>query len=273
MLDDPTTWPVSRGGTSGAPVLFLHGWLGHRGDWNKVVSALPEGRSWISVDLPGHGENMDGDALPEFPDVLTGLERLRVSLGLSQWHVAGYSMGGRLALAVAQVFPEHIASLTLIAASPGVEGAEARQSRRSQDFAWANRFREQPGRDTVTAWYEQPVFASLARRPDLLATLIEQRSAACSPLTADALVLWGQGMMPAQWGRLEQLRVPVCHISGSLDPSYVAVGERMAERNGSIERRIIADAGHTVHLERPLELGHSIGQFLSSVERRETRTT
>ena len=271
MLDDPSPWPLSRGGSNGTPVLFLHGWLGHRGDWNDVATALPGDRAWMAVDLPGHGENTDGDALPELPDVLTGLERLSVAQGIPRWHVAGYSMGGRLALAFAMVFPEHIASLTMIAASPGVDGAEARQTRRNQDIAWATRFREQPARDVVAAWYQQPVFASLASQPDLLATIIQQRSVACSPLTADALVLWGQGVLPSQWGRLEQLTVPVCHISGALDPSYVAVGERMMEQNGSIERRVIQGVGHTVHLERPVELGHSIGQFLSDVERREAR--
>lgn len=273
MLDDPSTWPVSRGGAGGTPVLFLHGWLGHRGDWNDVVAALPGDRAWIAVDLPGHGENTEGDALPEFPDVLTGLERLRRALDLPCWHVAGYSMGGRLALALAMVFPERIASLCMIAASPGVDEAEARKARRDQDLAWAARFRGQPAREVVTAWYEQPVFASLTRHPDLLTTLIGQRSAACSALAADALILWGQGVLPSQWGRLEQLAVPACHISGALDPSYVAVGERMAERNGSIERRVIEGAGHTVHLERPVELGHSIAQFLASVERREARST
>jgi 2-succinyl-6-hydroxy-2,4-cyclohexadiene-1-carboxylate synthase len=273
MLDDPSTWPVSRGGSVGTPILFLHGWLGHRGDWLEVVAALPGDRAWIAVDLPGHGENVEGDALPEFPDVLTGLERLRMVLNLPRWHVAGYSMGGRLALALALVVPEHIASLTMIAASPGVDGLDARQTRRNQDIAWATRFREQPGRATVTAWYQQPVFASLTGNEDLLADLIAQRSDACSPLTAEALVLWGQGVMPSLWGRLEQLSVPVCHTSGALDPWYVAMGERMAKRNGAIERRVIDGAGHTVHLERPVELGHSIGQFLSSVEQRKTRTS
>lgn len=273
MVDDPTTWPVSRGGSNGPPVLFLHGWLGHRDDWRGVVAALPGDRAWIAVDLPGHGENLEGEALPEFPDVMTGLERLRGALDVASWHLVGYSMGGRLALAMASVYPERIASLTLVSASPGVDGAEARQARRNQDIAWATRFREVPGRATVSAWYEQPVFASLRQQPGLLETLIEQRSAACSPLAADALVLWGQGMLPSQWGRLEQMTVPMCHISGSLDPAYVAVGQRMAERNAGCCSRVIDGAGHTVHLERPVELGHSIGQFLSSVESRQARTS
>lgn len=85
---------------SGPPLVLVHG-VGHRRQaWYPVRDQLAEQRELILVDLPGHGESdpleLDGRSLVEvfakyFRDFLAeqGLERV---------HVAGNSLGGRIAL-------------------------------------------------------------------------------------------------------------------------------------------------------------------------------
>ncbi|MDR2998152.1 MAG: alpha/beta hydrolase [Microbacterium sp.] len=88
------------------PVLLIHG-LASNGsaDWEHtgIVAALAAaGRGAIVVDLPGHG---DGPALPRgaatTSDLAAALGELIAESGQEQGDVIGYSMGARLAWAVA----------------------------------------------------------------------------------------------------------------------------------------------------------------------------
>lgn len=83
---------------SGPPLVLLHG-VGHRRQaWYPVVERLAEHRELFLVDLPGHGES---DALPDGPPVqVLGAElaAFLVANGLDRPHLAGNSLGGRIAL-------------------------------------------------------------------------------------------------------------------------------------------------------------------------------
>ena len=63
-------------------------------------------------------------------------------ISIQKAHVLGYSMGGRLALSFACLFPEYVQSLILESASPGLKTETARQERRIQDAKLAERIIE-----------------------------------------------------------------------------------------------------------------------------------
>jgi pimeloyl-ACP methyl ester carboxylesterase len=85
---------------SGPPLVLMHG-VGHRRQaWGAVLDRLTPHREVITVDLPGHGESpplqLDGRSVPDaLEEELAGL---LIELGLERPHVAGNSLGGRLAL-------------------------------------------------------------------------------------------------------------------------------------------------------------------------------
>jgi pimeloyl-ACP methyl ester carboxylesterase len=88
---------------SGPPLVLLHG-VGHRRQaWYPVLKHLTDRREVILVDLPGHGESD-----PLVLDDRTGVRILRDELttffeqqGLDRPHIAGNSLGGRMALEAA----------------------------------------------------------------------------------------------------------------------------------------------------------------------------
>ena len=85
---------------SGPPLVLLHG-IGHRRQaWDAVLDRLTPHRDVIAVDLPGHGESppLDTAGRPAIVALAEDLTGFLDQLGLDRPHVAGNSLGGRLAL-------------------------------------------------------------------------------------------------------------------------------------------------------------------------------
>jgi pimeloyl-ACP methyl ester carboxylesterase len=85
---------------SGPPLVLLHG-VGHRRQaWDAVLGRLTPHRDVVVVDLPGHGESppLTLAGRPVLDAMLAEVTRLLDELGLDRPHVAGNSLGGRLAL-------------------------------------------------------------------------------------------------------------------------------------------------------------------------------
>ena len=87
---------------AGPPLVLLHG-VGHRRQaWDAVLDRLTPHRDVITVDLPGHGESPPLEAgQPVLEAMLGAVTALLDDLGLERAHVAGNSLGGRLALEAA----------------------------------------------------------------------------------------------------------------------------------------------------------------------------
>ena len=88
-----------RAGT-GPPLVLLHG-VGHRRQaWDSVAGLLTPHRDVVLVDLPGHGESppLVTAGRPVLAVLLEAVLGLCDDIGLDRPHLAGNSLGGRLAL-------------------------------------------------------------------------------------------------------------------------------------------------------------------------------
>lgn len=98
----------------GVPVLLIHGFGGDLTNWMLNQPALAEKRKVIAFDLPGHGESTKevGDGSPVTFAATIG--KLIEALALNRVHVVGHSLGGAIALELAALNGDAVASLTLI---------------------------------------------------------------------------------------------------------------------------------------------------------------
>jgi 2-succinyl-6-hydroxy-2,4-cyclohexadiene-1-carboxylate synthase len=195
----------------GLPIVFLHGFLGTAADWESVCSYLPPSYC-IGFDLPGHGQS-------PFTE--------EVDIPLPRFHLVGYSMGGRIALALAAKHPEKIASLTLMSVHPGLHSDEEKKNREVTDRYWADLLLQLPIDKFLLDWYSQPIF---------------------KPFVPDLSMRKNQNV--------SELAKALIHYSLSKQPYYPIEGVLVGERDEKFRKLyehpvLIANAGHMVHLENP----------------------
>jgi 2-succinyl-6-hydroxy-2,4-cyclohexadiene-1-carboxylate synthase len=254
---------------TGTPVTLLHGFTQSGRSWLELISKMPKGRQWIVPDLRGHGETRTRAGAPCSMDAcLRDLEMLWNELGVISTHLAGYSMGGRLALHVAARRPERILSLLTIGAHAGLE-PEAREGRRLGDEALASRIENEGLAAFVNYWSSLPLFAGLERRgPAFVASIRAERMSNDGEGLACSLRGMGAGVMEPLWDDLAPLTIPCTFVAGQLDRGYVSSARRLAAtvRDGRVQ--VVPRAGHTVHLERPEAFARVLADHLA----RQTRS-
>src|SRR5690242_3097900 len=241
-----------------APALvLLHGFTQTRQSWRRTVLALGAGRYRALVpDLPGHGQAVHRTA--SF-DACTAYIR---ALAPDRFTLAGYSMGGRIALHAALQLQPQLDRLVLIGASPGLADPAEREARRAADEALAERI-EAVGVEAFAAeWGAQPLFAGQPERVAAAAHADRLRNRPAG--LAAALRGLGTGAMEPLWERLGELTIPVTLVTGERDAKFREIAERMAERLPAARLVVVPGAGHAAHLEQPEAVAYQLGSPSSS---------
>jgi 2-succinyl-6-hydroxy-2,4-cyclohexadiene-1-carboxylate synthase len=229
------------------PLVLLHGLLGDGHDWRPVMDALPE-IGMIALDLPGHGSNR-GLGVNGFEQADQWLCDALRARGISRYRLAGYSLGGRLALYHASQAPAGLHGLLLENCHPGLPLAE-REARLAHDEAWARRFESEPLAEVLADWYQQGVFADLdeeQRERQLARRLGNDGHAVAAMLRASSL-----GRQPdlAPW--LAATLLPVIYVSGRRDRKFHDLACQLGSNNPKI-RHLTLDGGHNLHASQPAQ--------------------
>lgn len=231
--------------------MLLHGFTHTGQSWGPVARELGERYRALAPDIRGHGtaaeiEPVELDAVIE--DV--------VALGGPRFTLAGYSMGGRIALHVAVLHPERVRRLVLIGASPGIEDDAERAQRAASDEALAAEIERSTIEGFATRWAQTPV---LAGAPAYVAAAAHADRLRNTPAgLARALRGLGTGALPSLWPALPALTVPVTLIVGERDAKFQAIARAMAARLGDGRVIAVSGAGHAVHLEQPAAVARAL---------------
>jgi len=87
---------------SGPPLLLIHGLGGQISSWTPVLEPLRQRRTLVLFDLPGHGRSPAEEDSGTFAGLARSVREFIAEQDLGQVDVAGESLGGRLALALAR---------------------------------------------------------------------------------------------------------------------------------------------------------------------------
>ena len=238
-------------GTSGTPILFLHGVGSDKSVWRPQLDHFGASRRAIAFDYPGYGESQfrAGATRDDYAAaVLAGMD----SLGVDRAHVCGLSLGGVVAIALYAAAPERCASLII-----------------------ADSFAIHPQGEAI---YERGVAASVdmrglaTARVGALLISEEPRAEVIDTMAAidpEAYRIGARAVWQAdQRERAAAIRVPTLILCGEEDAiTPPALSKELASLIPGSRLKLIAGASHLDNLDKPREFDAAIDDFLATVER------
>jgi pimeloyl-ACP methyl ester carboxylesterase len=248
---------------SGTPVVFLHGGLLDRRQWDGQFAFFARTRRTIRYDMRGAGESEttpSNEPFSHHEDLLHFLQALevqRVSLvGLSNFAVA---------LDFAIAWPQLVEKLVLV--SPGLRGYEHRDPWVGAGFtammsALARQDLNGAVETFLTMWVDGP-----QRKPEDVDPLVRARcrEMATGAFRSSRLAPNCKGLDPPAAGRLSEVRSPTLAVLGDKDaPDIHAIGHVIHEGVRGSHIAWIRDAGHTLPMEKPDEFNNIVEGFLRS---------
>ena len=234
-------------------VFLLHGMGGGPADWAAVRRDFS-------------GEALEFSPAPDFSGVVSALVE-KLGRESTPYGLAGYSLGGRVALAAtARLVELHRAParLALLGAGLGFPSSAEREARRARDEAWGALVQNDPAR-FWREWYEQELFSTFRALPHAeREAWLRSRAELAPSLIARQLVSWSPTrhayLLPAL---RSVLAAGVCtlYLSGERDKKYASLARELA-REG-VRAELLPGAGHILPLEAPAALAHALQSFFN----------
>ena len=267
-LDDSRTSSALVWGESDPELVLLHGGAQNAHTWDTVAMAL--GRPLVAIDLPGHGHSDEGrngslDVAANAPDLAAVIRRLAPGAKA----VVGMSLGGLSTLALAAHAPELVRTVVLVDVTPGVNEAKTAaitafvngpESFEDFDALLARTIQHNPTRTMSSL--RRGILHNAVPRPDGSWVWRYARMRSSEPPLDSS-----RPAPAALWDVVSGLRVPLMLVRAMTAQSVVddADEAELLVRAPHAVVAPVADAGHSVQGDRPIELARLIADFVDGV--------
>jgi pyruvate dehydrogenase E2 component (dihydrolipoamide acetyltransferase) len=240
----------------GTPVVLIHGFGGDLNNWLFNHADLAAHRTVWALDLPGHGESgkaVESGALDELAQsVMAFLDAQQIERA----HLVGHSLGGAVAMTVADKAPARVASLALIA-SAGL-GDEINGAYIEGFVSASNRNALKPH---VTKLFADPALVTRQLVEDLVKyKRLEGVQDALGKIAAQ--VFAGGAQRRVFRDRLSTLAPKVLVIWGEADQIIPARHAQGLAPGVRVE--VIAGKGHMVQMEAAAEVNRLLKAFFEA---------
>jgi pimeloyl-ACP methyl ester carboxylesterase len=242
-------------------LVFLHGFAESREIWSDLLHGFPGHYRVLNLNLLGHGTNIhDVRDYSMEAQARYVAEKLQAA-GVDRALLVGHSMGGYVALAFAERWPERVAGLALINSSAYAD-TEEKKANREKNVA----FVERHGVEKFMESFIRPLFAP-ANREALgpQQEFLEEIGKA----TPAETIIGGMRAMAARPDRTKVLRTakfPVLLVAGKED---VAVPLEQSVAQAPLapvaHALFLADVGHLAYFEKPLPTRRALADFAAEV--------
>jgi 3-oxoadipate enol-lactonase len=243
----------------GDPLVLVHGLADDHRAWRRTLPDLMLRHRVVMYDLRGHGETSLGSPDGTLRQLAEDLAHLLGALKLERVDVAGFSLGGTIAMRLAIDHPELVGRLVLVATSSRVGRAACEWYR--ERVAMVERsdpgLRATLNRDTADVYAQSP--AELEE-----GLLIRRQSTADPRGYANACAaMAGLNASPLD-PELPRIGAPTLIVASDRDqhcpPKAAAI---IAAGIGGSRLEVLEGAGHAIPVEKPRELAGLMTEFLS----------
>ena len=246
----------------GPPIICLHGFSESQKTWQGINIA---GYTLIKIDLVGHGtsDKPKDKSYYSVEAIANSLNIIIQHLGIKKCGLMGYSMGGRIALYFALKYTPLISFLILESSSYGECNNRKKELRRANDDKLAEQIRENGINWFENYWSSLRIFETQLHLPQTVQEKIRlMRISNSEEGLANILTECGQGVFPCQYDNLINLLIPTLYITGQLDEKYREIGKKIVDKSNFVKLTVIAQCGHNVHIEKPVEFINAVELFI-----------
>lgn len=243
----------------GEPLVLIHGLADDHRAWRRSLPDLLLGHRVILYDLRGHGQTTLGEPDGSLRQLGDDLAALLDVIGVDSADVAGFSLGGTIAMRVAIDHPERVRRLVLVATSSRVGRSAADWYRQRVEMVARRdaQLRQTLDHDTADVYGQSP--------NELEEGLLIRRQSTADPrgygnACAAMAALNAAPLDP----ELAKIQAPTLIVASEKDqhcPPKAA--EIIATGITGSRLEILPDAGHPIPVEKPRELARLINSFLA----------
>ena len=253
----------------GDPLICIHGLGATKASFLPTVSALAEHHRVIAIDLPGFGDSvMPLGAAYDAAFFARSVFSLMDAMGLERAHLAGNSMGGRVALEMALTDPDRVGRLVLL--SPALAWLRKRP--------WALPLKLIRPELGVLQPAPRPVVEGIVRRlvpgardgwtaagvDEFLRAYYKPRGRAAFYAAARNIYLDAPSGDDGFWNRLGTMEPDSLFVWGRQD-TLVPIGfRRHVEDKLDAASHLELDCGHVPQLEEPGRVHGEMRRFLAA---------
>lgn len=253
----------------GVPLLLVPGPPFDHRAWVPAIPYLSGHFRVVAPDLPGWGSS-SGAASDGSPDsLIRTMAGLTTSLRMIPCFVAGASFGGGIALGLAARYPERVRALIGVGALglqrwPGTLQARIARLARNVPGLLALGMRLMPR--AQARWFLQN---ALSDRQLVTDALVEPIAAVLRSRTGRRAMIRALRSVD-DWAfvmrQLGGIRAPTLLVWGERDRIYgLPAAEHLRHAIPGAQLTTIADAGHLLPIERPIELAEVMRRFLKTM--------
>ena len=245
-LDDIDMFYEIRG--SGKPIYLLHGLALDHSIWLEMADYYADQTQFIIPDLRGHGCTPLGNADASLEQLANDVIQLADSLGHQKFILAGHSLGGYIALALAAAHPERLAGLVTVTSHARADSPDKLESR----FEQVRQARLEGIKSMSDNLIERMMPEGESAQPDEHMCEVVSNSSA----EGFANVQLAMAKRPDRLLMLRSLSCPVLAIAGGKDrilPKEIAF--EVAENARQGRAVCLPEVGHLPMLEVPYTLG------------------
>jgi len=243
----------------GEPLILIHGLADDHRAWRRALPDLLTRHRVLMYDLRGHGETSLGRPDGTLTQLAADLASLMEAIGVDRADVAGFSLGGTIAMRMAIDHPEKVERLVLVATSSRVGRSAADWYRKRVEMVEHEdpELRATMDRDTADVYAQSP--------SELDDGLLIRRQSTADPRgfgnACAAMAALNAAPLDPELGRIS---APTLIVASELDrhcPPKAA--EIIAAGIKGSRMEVLAGAGHPIPVEKPRELAGSMNSFLA----------
>jgi len=242
----------------GTTVVLLHGFLENKTMWNTLVPELAKKNRVITIDLLGHGDTECLGYVHSMEDNADIVHAVLHDLKIRKAAIIGHSMGGYVAMAFAELYPEMMKGIVLLNSTSRADSPERKTNR---------------GRAIKAVKQNYTAFVRLSianlfseKNREILLNEIETARAEAlkTPLQGIVASLEGMKIRKDREVILHFAAYPMLLILGKQDPVLNYEENATQIENTKVELVNFPD-GHMSHIENTEELTKVLVGFLKKV--------